>query len=86
LIAKSLDGDWTNGTSNYPSGNGTAGGDFNFVFNVLPGDGNGDGIINSQERLSLPSTTNWLNSLRHMLARDACRCRRADEPMLKLQS
>jgi len=40
-----LDGEWTNPTSTtqanssaYPSGNGTAGGDFLFRFNVLPGD------------------------------------------------
>jgi hypothetical protein len=40
-----LDGEWTNptgtaqlGTSVYPSGNGTPGGDFLFRFNVLPGD------------------------------------------------
>ena len=42
-----LDGEWTNPTSTtqsssstYPSGNGTAGGDFLFRFNVLPGDAN----------------------------------------------
>jgi hypothetical protein len=46
-----LDGEWTNpistsdtGTSTYPSGDGTAGGDFLFRFNVLPGDSNQDGI------------------------------------------
>ena len=40
-----LDGEWTNpasttqtSSSAYPSGNGTAGGDFLFRFNVLPGD------------------------------------------------
>jgi C1A family cysteine protease len=40
-----LDGEWTNptsttdtGTSVYPSGDGTAGGNFSFRFNVLPGD------------------------------------------------
>ncbi len=44
-----LDGEWTNGVSTYPSGDGTAGGDFNFAFNVLPGDANQDGIVNSQD-------------------------------------
>ena len=47
-----LDGEWTNSTSVYPSGNGTAGGDFDFAFNVLPGDANGDGIVNSQDLAS----------------------------------
>ena len=28
---KPLDGEWTNGASSYPSGNGVAGGDFNFA-------------------------------------------------------
>lgn len=40
-----LDGEWTNGTSSYPSGNGTAGADFNFRFNVLPGDSNRNGTL-----------------------------------------
>src|SRR5262249_33844512 len=35
---KPLDGEWTNGTSSYLSGNGVVGGDFNFAFHVLPGD------------------------------------------------
>ncbi len=44
-----LDGEWINpfsifttdsAVSEFPSGNGTAGGDFNFVFTILPGDGN----------------------------------------------
>ena len=48
-----LDGEWINPTSTtqsssstYPSGNGTAGGDLLFRFNVLPGDANGDGTVN----------------------------------------
>ncbi len=51
-----LDGDWTNPTdttdvsgSVYPSGNGTAGGDFLFRFNVLPGDGNQDGAVDGYD-------------------------------------
>ena len=51
-----LDGDWTNptsttdtGTSTYPSGDGTAGGDFLFRFNVLPGDASGDGTVNASD-------------------------------------
>ena len=48
-----LDGEWTNpatiGTAGdtYPSGNGTAGGDFNFRLNVLRGDATGDGQVNA---------------------------------------
>ena len=33
-----LDGEWTDEVSGFPSGNGAAGGDFQFRFNVLPGD------------------------------------------------
>ena len=49
-----LDGDWTNPTittqpssSTYPSGNGTAGGNFLFRFNVLPGDATGNGTVDT---------------------------------------
>jgi hypothetical protein len=40
-----LDGEWNNGVSLYPSGNSTAGADFNFRFNVLPGDANRNGTL-----------------------------------------
>ncbi|HVU87412.1 MAG TPA: Ig-like domain repeat protein, partial [Pirellulales bacterium] len=53
-----LDGAWTNGTSVYPSGNGTPGTDFSFRFNVLPGDINQDGIANSQDLALLSSQWN----------------------------
>lgn len=33
-----LDGEWVNGVSTYASGNGTAGGDFEFSFSILAGD------------------------------------------------
>ncbi|HEY4308586.1 MAG TPA: Calx-beta domain-containing protein [Pirellulales bacterium] len=58
-----LDGEWTNGVSSYPSGNGTAGGDFNFGFNVLPGDANQDGVVNAQD-LAIVSS-GWLKSGPH---------------------
>jgi hypothetical protein len=52
LAGNRLDGEWTNptstsdtGTSTYPSGNGVAGGNFNFRFNVLPGDANQSGGV-----------------------------------------
>ena len=40
-----LDGEWTDGSSTYPSGDGTSGGDFEFHFHVLPADGTGDGQV-----------------------------------------
>lgn len=40
-----LDGEWANGQSD-PSGDGTEGGQFDFFFNVLQGDANGDGSVN----------------------------------------
>ena len=40
LTGSALDGEWTTSTTNYPSGNGTSGGDFAFDFRVLPGDFN----------------------------------------------
>ena len=55
-----LDGEWTNGAHAYPSGNGVAGGDFNFAFNVLPADANQDGIVNGQD-LALISSS-WLSA------------------------
>ncbi len=55
--ANPLDGDWTDGVSSYPSGDGAAGGDFDFAFNVLPGDDNQDGIINAQDLA--PISSNW---------------------------
>jgi hypothetical protein len=40
-----LDGEWINNISTYASGNGTAGGDFEFTFNVLPGDIDNTSIV-----------------------------------------
>jgi len=40
-----LDGEWTDATSGYPSGNGAGGGDFEFRLNVLPGDVNQSGRV-----------------------------------------
>ena len=48
-----LDGDWMTGVSTFAggatSGNGVAGGDFLFRFNVLPGDADGDGFVKSND-------------------------------------
>jgi protocatechuate 3,4-dioxygenase beta subunit len=45
LTGNNLDGEWTNGVTTGQSGNGTEGGDFNFRFNVLPGDSNRNGTL-----------------------------------------
>jgi methionine-rich copper-binding protein CopC len=44
-----LDGEWTTGTSSFPSGDGTSGGDFNFRFNLLPGDADQNGVITGMD-------------------------------------
>jgi len=48
-----LDGEWTDGASAFPSGNGTSGGDFVFHLNVLPGDTDADGVVNFADLVSL---------------------------------
>ena len=50
-----LDGEWTDGASVFPSGDTLAGGDFNFSFNVLPGDANQDGVVNGLDISSVIS-------------------------------
>jgi hypothetical protein len=50
---KALDGEWTNpvavstgsGSSEFPSGDGIAGGDFEFIFTILSGDTNTDTVV-----------------------------------------
>jgi hypothetical protein len=59
-----LDGEWDNDSDadppqDYPSGDGSAGGDFLFRFNVLPGDVTGDGRVNA---LDLADVKRRLNS------------------------
>jgi hypothetical protein len=53
-----LDGEWTNPVSlsttsalvsEFPSGDGTAGGDFIFIATLLPGDANLDGVVNTAD-------------------------------------
>jgi hypothetical protein len=48
-----LDGSWTTSVSTFAngSGNGTPGGDFNFYFNVLPGDANNSGSVTNGDLL-----------------------------------
>jgi hypothetical protein len=42
-----LDGDWVNGVSAFPSGDGAAGGNLRFQLNVLPGDANLSGSVDA---------------------------------------
>jgi hypothetical protein len=60
-----LDGEWTNPTSRtdtgdsvYPSGNGTAGGDFHFRLNVLPGDATQNGSVTGADLIKLLANYN----------------------------
>ncbi len=45
LAGNRLDGEWTNTTSTYPSGNGSSGGEFQMRINVLPCDADGNGTV-----------------------------------------
>ena len=45
-FGNALDGEWTDGSSTFPSGNGQANGAFHFSFNVVPGDANQSGVVN----------------------------------------
>ena len=42
-----LDGEWSNGSATFPSGNGSAGGDFEFRLNTLPGDADRNGRVDA---------------------------------------
>jgi len=53
-----LDGEWSDGLSEYPSGDGVAGGDFRFTINVLPGDVDGTGETRSSDVIKLRRKTN----------------------------
>ncbi len=44
-IGGNLDGEFTTSSSAFPSGDGAAGGNFNFRFNVLPGDVDQNGVV-----------------------------------------
>lgn len=45
VIRRFLDGEWSNGSDSYLSGDGSAGGDFRFQVNTLPGDVDRDGLV-----------------------------------------
>src|SRR5207247_2381662 len=46
-LVTGLDGEWADSTDTFPSGDGTAGGDFAFRLNVLRGDATQDGQVNA---------------------------------------
>ncbi|MGB6042704.1 MAG: hypothetical protein WBF93_06060, partial [Pirellulales bacterium] len=49
LDSNILDGEWTTSSSTYGSGNGTAGGDFEFRLDVLPGDASQSGYVSTAD-------------------------------------
>jgi NPCBM/NEW2 domain/Fibronectin type III domain/Dockerin type I domain len=66
-LGAALDGEFTTSTTNFPSGNGTAGGDFNFRFNILPGDVDQNGVVTGtdggavrQHFLQFPSSPSYV--------------------------
>jgi len=54
----SLDGEWTDGSSTFPSGNGSEGGDFQFRLNVLPGDVNQSDKVTLADYVTVRSRNN----------------------------
>jgi len=55
---RSLDGEWADGLGTYPSGDGTAGGDFLFRLNVLPGDVDQNGEVRSSDTIKVRRKSN----------------------------
>jgi len=53
-----VDGEWTDAVSTYPSGDGSAGGDFLFRLNVLPGDADANGEVRSGDVIKVRRTGN----------------------------
>lgn len=52
LVGNPLDGEWSNVIGQYPSGDGQSGGDFRFLFTVLPGDVTRNEAVDQQDVLS----------------------------------
>ena len=72
IAGNALDGDWTTGEGAFPSGsgNGVAGGRFMFRFNVLPGDNDSSGMVQSSDVIQVrngqfKSTTTGGYNYRH---------------------
>ena len=56
-----LDGEFTKSISSFPSGNGLAGSQFNFFFNILPGDANQAAIVSSASHTTIAALNNKLS-------------------------
>ncbi|MGN6134024.1 MAG: beta strand repeat-containing protein, partial [Aureliella sp.] len=65
-----LDGEWATGSSNPESGNGTAGGNFTFEFNVLPGNMNTDEVVDGTDTSAFPAIARNLGSGSYSVFRD----------------
>lgn len=57
LVGNPLDGEWSNVIGQYPSGDGRRGGDFRFLFTVLPGDVTRDEAVDREDVLSAARRT-----------------------------
>ena len=55
-----LDGEFTTSSSSLPSGNGLAGGQFNFFFNILPGDANQAVLVSATSASTINKLLNKL--------------------------
>jgi hypothetical protein len=58
-----LDGEWTSDADVFPSGDGTAGGDFRFLVRVAPGDANAEGVVNGSDFAILAGNFGKVNQL-----------------------
>jgi len=56
--SNALDGEWTDGVSTYTSGDGSAGGEFRFRLNTLPGDVDGSGEVRSSDVIKIRRKVN----------------------------
>jgi hypothetical protein len=56
LAGNMLDGEWTDESSTYASGDGTPGGDFNFEFHSLPGDLDHSGTVDAVDEAQVDAT------------------------------
>ncbi|GAA5511055.1 hypothetical protein Rcae01_06568 [Novipirellula caenicola] len=66
-----LDGEWTQASAGQlVSGNGVAGGDFSFRLNILPGDVNQDGIVNSTDSDSISGFSYSFGNTNYSIFRD----------------
>jgi hypothetical protein len=53
IVGNALDGEWSDGQSLYPSGNGVSGGNFQMQLHVLAGDLDGDGTVGVSDLMAL---------------------------------